>query len=399
METRSTKPRRGAITVMTALIFLALVTCMAVAIDFNRLWTIRNELQTSADAGALAGALQFLNSRDTLQISSNATTYIRKNLTLQDTIHIDSIQKGNWNKTTKTFTNGGAPSNAVNVVVSYLPSRMWMRAFGSAIPRMRARAVAWASAPVATSSGCMKPWAIPYEVLMFAINTQRGIDNTVPANLTRPFDQVLDMAALGQMSQTARTFTLKMGDNGNQNQQQQVNNPAAVLGNMPGNFQAVVLPKWYDHATNSYDNTVQAGGQAYRNNIEGTTCTTLSVGDSLITETGNKVGPTLQAVEPAVCQTVVQNGTNIGDCLDTNGQVGVDIKAAFFSCRTGCNGRTEVEVSMLGSFTLTKIYPRSDKNATPPYDKAQIVGVFKPIQGTGPVGGGSTTHQRVVLAK
>jgi hypothetical protein len=56
-----------------------------------------------------------------------------------------------------------------------------------------------------------------------------------------------------------------------------------------------------------------------------------------------------------------------------------------------------VGVTLLGSFTLEKIYPNSDPQKT--WDKSQIVGVFNPVSDIGPIGGTATTLRRVILVK
>ena len=400
MQGRTVKPRRGAITVMTALVFFALVACMGVAIDFSRLWIIRNELQTGADAGSLAGAMQMMSARDTLRFADSALAYARANRTLTDTLHVDSVQKGFYDGATRVFTAAGTPTNAVNVVVSYDPSRMWMRSFGATIPRMKARAVAWAGAPASnTAPECVKPWAMPYETLMSAVNTFRGIANT-NANLTRAWDQVNDVAALNRMTLAQRTFSLKIAQNlGN------VNQAGATAGSMPGNYQAVRLGKLWDYGTQTYSAPPpQNGGSSYSAWINGTNgCPTLAVGDSLETEPGNKVGPTVSAVQPTVCATITDNnGANLathGNCNQSNGSVGKDIITAFYTCGSGCTGQSTVGVKLTGSFTLMKLYPDNDAGRSPRWDKSQIVGVFKPLHVGGAGGGGSTTLVKLVLAR
>lgn len=387
--------RRGAFSIMIAVGFFFLITVGAIAIDFSRLWTLKNELQTAADAGALAGAIQLFPARyaGAQGVIDSATVYTQRNPSMGRVPGVDSIILGNWNQSTRSFTAAGTPQNAVRVVAGYNMSGMIMSAFGVPAPRMRARATGWAEAPVATT-GCIKPWAIPYEHLMFAINNYRGIPNT-NANLNRAFDQVNDIAALNAMSAAQRTFTLKLGSG-------TITQAGATNTTMPGNFQAVQLPKLWDDATQTYPTPrPQSGANVYRDNITGATCYGLSVGDSLGTETGNMVGPTLQGADPGVCKGgIVQNGPNIGDCISApGGPVGVDVKTAFFACGSGCNGRTTVGVKLIGSFTLMKVYPKGDTGKNPLYEKSQIVGIFTPIQDSGPVGGGSTTLQKPILAQ
>jgi hypothetical protein len=288
-----------------------------------------------------------------------------------------------------------------------------MSGLGVPIPRLRASAIAWSEAPVNTT-GCIKPWAVPMVHLMYRLNLKRGINPAADwNNLTRPFQQDSDIAALNAMTVAERTFQLKLGStNGNGN------NPVNdSINTMPGNYQAVRLGKYWDASSGTYANPgPETGGNDYEEHVEGPECFGITVGDSLETEPGNKVGPTVDGAQmdgstppKGVCTIVrgyngVDNTQNTdpsyGDCVDGNGNIGVDIKAAFYMCATGCNGSTSVEVTMLGSFTLMKVYPGKSKNGwTPAFDKAEIVGVFKPVQDTGPVGGVNTTLQRPILVR
>jgi hypothetical protein len=76
-----------------------------------------------------------------------------------------------------------------------------------------------------------------------------------------------------------------------------------------------------------------------------------------------------------------------------------DIKAAFYSCGSGCNGFTHVGINMLGSFSLKQIYPTNDGGQNPQYEMSQIVGIFRPIASMGPVGGGASTIIRLMLVQ
>src|SRR4030095_10965736 len=106
-------------------------------------------------------------------------------------------------------------ATAVEVVVSHGTNKLIMGALGIAAPKVHARAIAWANAPV-NNSNCMKPWTMPYTVLMDLVNRRRVADGTLTgdpdsfANLTRDFTNY-DRELLGTMSDVERTFTLKMG--------------------------------------------------------------------------------------------------------------------------------------------------------------------------------------------
>jgi Flp pilus assembly protein TadG len=401
------KARRGAVVVILGIMAVALMSISAISIDFSRLWTLRNELQTSADAAAHAGAVDLAANPIT-----SAQAFANVNKAMQDTVRVDSILLGDWNDAARTFTPGTPLTNAVSVTVSRQSTGLIMALVGVTPPRLKARAIGWADAPIANAAGCIKPWAVPYVTLMYRINLYRNANGTGPfsppnsfANMTRPFDQVEDIKALNNMTAAERTFSLKQGSG-------QVHDSASA--SMPGNYQAVVLPSFYDGPTAQYEPSSGPtnGGSRYRDNIAGATCNTLDVGDSLVTESGNMPGPTMHgflgtggANGPGVCAQIrgetdntPRNDPTYGDCLDANGNT-VDVRSAFYYCATGCNGRTKVEVKLIGSFTLKKVYPKNDTGNNPQFDMLQIVGIFKPITDPGTVGPGSTTLVTVIIVK
>lgn len=396
--------RRGVFVIIFGILFIGLMGAAAVSIDMSRIWAIRNELQTSADAAALAGAIQLTPPHDTVYTADSARAFAQGNQVLASIPTVDSVQIGVWDDELATFTDGGRPANAVHVVVSHPTNNLFIGMLGVAAPRVKARATAWANAPVPVAQ-CVKPWSVPYVTLMSRINVARGINPPNSAqNLTRPFDPNLDMAALSSMTEAQRTFSLKIGSG-------TVDDDAAG-GTMPGNYNAVQLPRVWDGAsgTPNPEGSPSSGGAAYRANIAGPPpCYSIGVGDSLETEPGNMVGPTIQGVTQGdgVCSTLVGEDTSMpvtdsryGDCLDGEGNVGVTVISAFHLCRTACAGRSRVGVEMVGAFTLKKIYPdKSKKNQNPAFDKSEIVGVFTPTTAGGPVAPGNTTQRRLILVR
>jgi hypothetical protein len=409
------KARRGAVVVMLGIMIVALVSITAISIDFSRLWTLRNELQTSADAAAHAGAIQLSPPNNAGTTVAVATSYANVNLAMQGTVTVDSVELGDWDDVARTFTPGAPYTDAVNVVVSRQSSGLIMSILGVLPPRLKARAIGWADAPVNTAAGCIKPIAVPFTQLMWRINVYRNIPNTADANgLYRPFDQVEDMKALSNMTTAERTFNLKVGSG----------KLADTLGAISGEYQGVQLGKYWDVNTGALATPPpDSGAGAYRDNMSGVTCHTLTVGDSLLTENGNMTQPTIcgawpgaqgcgGTTGPGICSVIrgdqndplgtAQSDTTFGNCEDAGGNPGVDMKAAFYRCATGCNGKSTVEVSLLGSFTLTKVFPDDPKQNQNPYtqfSKSEIVGFFKPISDPGTVGPGSTTLVTPIIVK
>lgn len=391
------KNRKGIFVVLFGLLFMVLMGAAAISIDMSRIWTMRNELQTAADAGAIAGAVQLTPPHNKNRARDSAETVALMNRALYDVVTVDAVELGEWDDDARTFTANVNPPNAVHVVVSHGTNKLIMGALGIAAPRVHARATAWANAPI-NNSNCIRPWSIPYVLLMSKINDKRGIPNTAE-NLTRPFTDE-DRDSLAVMSDSARTFKLKMGS-GNGNQTTVEDPPPG--SEAPGNYQAVKLPR-----KRSADGTVnpdgippQSGADAYRDAIAGVVCWQLGVGDILEVQTGDVVGPTIQGIERNgnedyyVCYTLTQ----AGDCLNEDGTTGVDIKSAFHLCYTGCNGAAEVEVQLLGSFTLTKVVPVGSGAPDPENPPGSITGIFKPITSTGPIGPGPTTIKRIILVR
>ena len=403
------KARRGAVVVMVGIMMVTLVSISAVSIDFSRLWSLRNELQTSADAAALAGAIQLLPPNNAGTTIAVATSYANQNTAMQGTVTVDAVELGDWNDAARTFTAGAPHTDAVRVVVSRQSSGLIMALMGVAAPRLKASAIAWADAPVTNSAGCIKPVAIPFTQMIYRINQHRGIANTPDTNgMYRSFDNVADMAALSSMSTAQRTFSLKIG----------AGQLTDTLGAMSGSYQAVKLGKLWDASTGQYATPApdNRGAAAYQEHLGGSTCNTLNVGDSLATQTGNMAGPTICGVigdscpsgsGPGICETLPgatdntnRNDATFGECRKADGTVGVDVKAAFYRCMTACQGASTVQVSLLGSFTLMKVYPQGSlPNQSPSFEMAEIVGIFKPVGDPGTVGAGSTTLVRPILVK
>ena len=409
------KARRGAVVVLVGIMMVSLISISAISIDFSRMWALRNELQTSADAAAHAGAIQLLPPNNAGVTDSVARAFANVNHAMAGIVTVDSVELGDWDDAAKTFTAGAAHTDAVSVVVSRQSTGLIMRLVGVAEPRIKARAIAWADAPVANAAGCIKPVAVPFTQLMWRLNVYRGIANTPDTlGMYRKFDPVNDMAALNNMTAAERTFTLKIGSGA-------IND---TLGAMSGNYQAVKLGKYWDAQTQALatpppDN---GGANAYKGHLDGSTCYTLGIGDSLQTEPGNMVGPTIcgawpgaqgcggGTTGPGICSMIrgdnadplstPQSSTVYGNCEDASGNAGVDMKAAFYRCMSSCNGQSTVEVSLLGSFRLMKVFPDKSKvGAYTTFEQAQIVGTFVPMMDPGTVGPGQTTLVKPILVR
>jgi len=417
---RRFKSRKGVFVVMFGILFVGLMLAAAVSIDLSRTWAFRNELQTSADAAALAGAIQLSgNGLNAANAANLARKYAYRNKSLQDSVDVDSVTLGFWDEDKSTFADTGSVDNAVRVVVSHDVTSLWISKLATqSLFKIHARAIAWADAGVSIST-CMKPWAIPYPQLIYKVDSAQGIPINGSTDYGRTFTQT-DLDILKTMTVPQRTFSLKIGSG------QQTD----TLGKISGNYQAVDLPPKYIAPNYTTTNPAWSSGNGgdttrYKQSVSGQNCFTISVGDILAGKTGNMAGPTINGANggddkdpPGICKYIVgdkgdpakppvkADDPTYGDCINPETNLpGVDIKTAFYYCESKCNGYTEYKVKMLGSFTLLKVYPGDVKctGSSPagckPRDKAEIVGAFNPIQDTGAVGPSASTIRRIILVE
>ena len=367
------RSRRGAIAILTTLLFLALLAILAVVVDVARMQFMRNELQTAADAAALAGAVQLVRTPKTDYLTQ-AKTFGQANPLLDSTVAIadSDVQVGTWDPGTRSFTATGDAftSNAVQVTVRHPVHYLVARVFGAPARQVAARSVAWAG-PSVGKTDCMKPWAIWYGLLIEKIQAAQG----VPLDPTQPMTQA-DLDYMSTMSAAQLTFTLFLG------------NSAQGSNLNPGDFYAVDLPPvQYADGTAG---TPLTGAQNYQDELAGVDnngnpiCYQVGVGDILQTEPGAMLGPTKQGVVPYICAQVA--GTT---CLDANGNNPI-IKSAFWTQATDKgSGKFDVDVNLLGSFVLQQWDGQH----------GSITGVFQPTASSGPIGNQTTTLVRVVLVK
>jgi len=108
-----TDDRRGAVYIWVAFGMLGMIGFAGLAVDMSYFYAVRNQMQTSADSAALAGAIRMSNVAD---MKMEAKKYAQMNIVDDDQILADGdIQRGTWDFASKTFTVGGANANAVRV--------------------------------------------------------------------------------------------------------------------------------------------------------------------------------------------------------------------------------------------------------------------------------------------
>ena len=137
VRTSSGSTRRGAVLILTALLTIVLLGLLAFAVDLGYVRIAHSDLQTAADAGALAGA-RGLTVCCTATALSEAQRAAQLNYVFQTPVSVvpsEDIELGTWDDTTSTFTAlaGNATANAVRLTCRVSAER------GNALPHYIAR--------------------------------------------------------------------------------------------------------------------------------------------------------------------------------------------------------------------------------------------------------------------
>jgi hypothetical protein len=389
--------RRGIAVLMFAVTLMLLMMFVAIAADFSRLYVARNALQTAADAGALAGAVELMKVKSAAA-GDTAKLYAAKNKLFGDVIPqaAVTIQPGVWTDASAFTPSDWNIADAVRVIVARPVSFQFARLFGINERLAIDTAIGWSGANVEGSKDCLKPWSMPLHILRdsiaaYARRTGTSYSDTTAYNLS-PTEGTL-LSAMFTANAPELNFAMKQG--------------VGTPDYNSGNFQSVQYPpRCRLGSDNTYDcsgNPIP-GANAMAENIM--TCSTqpLGIGDILYTQTGVSAGPTLKAIND-FCDSVT--GIKDGGCN------GVRVKASFFTLPTPESlsripsgtlngqpakdgGNMPIEIRSLGSFVMTGVQEDNTVKGTP---RAQISGRFVKEEDAGSVGPNPSLLQRVLLVK
>ena len=289
---------RGAVLIQVAVALLALLALSAFVFDYGVMWSSRAQAQTSADAGALSGAiaLAFDDPDDFDGARAKALAVARANnvwgavpdVTAADVTFPACPPTPGWPADTcvkvDVFRNqraGGSP----------LPT-FFARLAG--VTEQGVRATATARVLVGDSARCVKPWAIP--------DKWNDLRDTPQDNTWTPDD---DFERYVQNGQNAGTVMVPAdeyvgpGITGHTGFTVEADYGTA-LTLKHGNPQQAIRPGWFFPVV---INPLEGpGGNNYRDNIAGCDPTVVGPGDSLMVEPGNMVGPTSQGVAALIAQ-------------------------------------------------------------------------------------------------
>jgi hypothetical protein len=291
------RDEQGFSLVFVATGLLAFIAVSMLAVDLGMLMTSRAQAQNSADASALAGAtaLVFDSWADRSPSGpavQNALVAARGNQVMGGIVSIAPVDVvfpldpfGRDDRVQSTVYRDAAHGNPMPTFIA--------RYFGRSTVSISATATAEASS--ANEESCLLPFTIPDKwteksdgkgiadgpwspASTYDIYLTKGSNQNGGAALPNPDHYVPP----GQQGYTGY-------------------NPATDIGleiMLKNNNQNKVSPSIY----NPYDPPGSGGGSDYRNNIAHCNTTVLKLGDSLVPENGNMVGPTQQGVDDLIAE-------------------------------------------------------------------------------------------------
>jgi hypothetical protein len=304
---------------------------------------MRAELQTTADASAIAGIVEVKDKRPTNAPQVAGVQYPPFNVVENQvpTVGAGNVEGGSWDFTTNSFTPLASwtdPAlNAVRVTANYPGQYTFARIFGTTGKLVQARAVA-ALGFVGTTD-CLRPWAVSYQTILNALYPPAGSKDP-SYNLTAQ-----DIQTLTNMSYPADSITLLQGTSNQLT---------------PGNISQVVV------------NDPWNGNNSYKNAING--CSNLPIGPGtwLNGDAGVGGGQTAGALRQ-FCQ---NNGGTQGSGQDFTCLGQPKIKLAMWDQSNGSPGSNlMLRVKYVGVFAIVGF-----KGGAGP---DQIAGYFTSMASTG----------------
>ncbi|WP_063963587.1 TadG family pilus assembly protein [Caballeronia hypogeia] len=191
--------QRGAIALSMPFMLITALAAGAFAVDIGHLFYVRTELQTAADAAALAGAAKLLpgsiSGPNWSAAQLAATNAMGLNKSEGATLHDASVQAGYWNLTgtpavieATTILPGSYDAPSVQVSVSRAPglnggpvSYFLAPLFGMNNGPVKATAVATVSAPGSVAAGGLFPMEIGSCIYTYYWDVRTGMPRNDPA--------------------------------------------------------------------------------------------------------------------------------------------------------------------------------------------------------------------------
>jgi hypothetical protein len=284
---------KGQVLVFFALLLFVLLAFAALGIDVGYMYTVRHELQRSADAGALAGASAFQTGdwNDT-SMAPDAPRGIADSRAREFAAKDNVIQTTLDPATEVAVSFPSLPEGRIRVDTSRTVDLFFARIFGMRTRTITAYAVAEA-VTVNRRLPCIKPWGIPYP---WGDSLAEGGDGDGQYDNNETLYNMCPQVVLPDDNNTfcqGTPLVLKVGTPSGKPDQPNI----ASVQQEPGHFFALDFG---------------SGGHTYGEMIKGS-CpddSFVSVGDEIPLEPGNMVGPTYQGVTSDMDSLVNQDPTS-----------------------------------------------------------------------------------------
>lgn len=276
------RDERGMSFVFVGMGFMAFMAATTLAIDVGMFMTVRNQAQNSADAGALAGAVAL--AFDDYNNRSSSGPAVQSALSAA---RANGVARAEVNVTPADVEFLVSPSG--------LDNRVRMTVRRNAVPTIMGRyfrvnsvdvtATATAEASPANAMTCVKPFIIP----------DRWVENTNP-----PWDanDTFEMYDNRGVLLENRDVYIPAGQSGyaGYNQERDRGARLVIRAGSGNNIQPTF---YYSLAIGGMSGT---GGADYDWNIANCNTTIMHIGDIVIQEPGNMVGPTVSGAEELIAR-------------------------------------------------------------------------------------------------
>jgi hypothetical protein len=350
--------------IQVAVVMLAVISMTAWVFDYGVLWISRTQIQTAADAAALAGAaaIAYDSPGDVAAAKTAAVAMAPHNPVwsvapevlptdvLVDTCGTLAPESPNGSATCVQVdayrgaedATTGAPRG--QDIPTYLSG-----VFGLTSQGVRARAIA--EVMPSDTANCLRPWSIP----------DRWTENqTGPWSTDDTFDKYAGKGKKGGLLPKPDVYVAPGGANG-AGTGFTIADVGLQMVLKEGTPQSAIAPGWYNPIDLPRKSGPTKGGAKYQENIE--TCNSLpvSVDDWLQTEPGNMIGPTKHGVEALIAQDpgASWNPTTKkveGSCCALSPRV---VPIALYNPDVYAdgqqNGRTEIQVSNIVGFFVDSL--------------------------------------------
>jgi Flp pilus assembly protein TadG len=348
----------GSVVVFSALIMVVLAAFATLAVDYGFLQYKRSQLQTAADAAALAGAADLLRHGDDFNtVRATAVDFGQRNLGEQDTV-ASAVTASDVELLKGETSAAGATPDTVRVTAGRTTQR------GNPVDMFLGPVLGWNTQDLtATASAslfcsdqtkCLKPFSPPAK---FTWDDSCDTDKKFKNNDAFDPGSSCELSSVNVLGYDAgdlgAPIVLKLSDSHD-----------TVV---PGHFQAVDYPP-----ANTGD--PESGAAVYRLNIAGCTASNNTVvreGDELVIEPGNMVGPTNQglaeliATDPGASWDSATNSITGSAYADPMKSPRVALIPFYDPSRPQNSGRNSIYVYQLGAVFI------ENTNA-----KGEVVGRF-----------------------